>query len=1613
MDISEQGSSYAAAYLKTIVLLNGKLTKADLQFLEEIDPSSMSLDDQILLCEALYSAGQLSSIRPILASVQAELRAAELPMPAVLETIAGQLRLFDFGVFIAPRRTARTPLLPGKVMSVYHSGQPFHTSGYAMRTQFMLQALQDFGTWDYDALTRPGYPWDVRGVRNLPRGQKSQVESVTYFHTTGDKSVQTNLYDYIHRASVSLKREIMRRRPSIVTAASGYVNALPALMAARHCGVPFVFEMRGIWSLTSSVRAPQWINTERYALEREFEHALAREADGVIAISEGIRKYLIEEVGVSADKIVIAPNAADIKNLKNLPKDKRLVADLGLDPNLLTVGYIGSFVSYEGLSLLVEACGRLYKDGLNFNLVLVGDGKDLPKLRARIEELGLEDRVILPGRIPADMVSRYYSIIDIAPFPRLPLPVTEYVTPLKPLESMFLEKLSIGSSVGGVAELIKDNVNGLIFEAGNLDALTAVMRRAITEYEELSYLRKDAKTWVLENRSWEQNVETVEALFARLVPALPETSSEISTQPGHMLELVDSVPRRVEPARVIEEAGEHVEEKILLGDISTNRYAVTQYTAPRKTERIFPDPRFKPLRSSHLNNPILSPLRDSKMHDRRVSYLGGDLSLDYTPREFAVFPVTADKDYVLAYNVTEAPLAYNRAIIFLDFPGANIVGKEVKLSTFKNSKTEVFSYVPEKTGIAEIKFKAPAGATEVFLACALWGKTTSGSVLMEKECTLTEVGGPSRRNIIEQSIKTDTKRFAVSSTPLTTSFECEPKERLTIKGQLFGSVNRAKTLIMWMDFLDAETGLSLKVPGVPFSGGQKRHYVYLDGDGVFDFPFVSPDRPVQLVLSFQTWSIEKGEKFEISEAITLAPVIRRSEKLFLNDDRTKKSIILYGDVDLNFVDGSGVWLTSVATVLSMQENVNVYLLLKRALVDSPFASLLADLPNLHILDGTILDNTTPLGRLENADERILQLDYDLGGADRIIVRGMDLNYRLAKYARLHGRIMPYLTDIPQTLEEMDPASRSRLELIYRRSAKILVQSEWKLDFLSREFPSHAKKMTLLPPMLPDELPSGGSVIRGIQQESERAVAPTSGRPSIVYAGKMAPDWGILELFQTMDSLRDRGLDIELHVIGDKISKSEDDPLYHEKVFKRLSTDPNIVWHKALKREVVLESLGNFDVGWCWRNPDFENNNKELSTKLLEYGISKLPTILTGTNRYSDWLGPDYKCLAYAAEDLTDVTYAALTDAKVRKDAIRIMHGIAQGHKISNVASEYIAPALADIPEPQPRKTILFAGHDFKFVGDVEAAFIQAGYRVIRDIWRGHSTHDPQLSHYLLEQADIVFCEWALGNLNWYAENISEDQRLFTRLHAQELHRVSPKPVNWDKVDGVIFVGDKYKRKAQEAYGLPDEKCVVIGNVVNVDWFSTRKSFNPTKRLGILGIVPKLKRLDLAIDILEEIRKTDPEFSLSVKGKMPTDYHWVRSNEEENDYYLAQMRRLARHPELAKHVIFEPHDHDVPVWAASLDFILSTSDRESFHLAVCEAGSVGAQPVILPWEGSDQIYPKSWIVKDVKEAAKQILKLSRQSENTATKRRHDVADTVRQNFGQSSTCQQIIDFVEGN
>jgi glycosyltransferase involved in cell wall biosynthesis len=155
------------------------------------------------------------------------------------------------------------------------------------------------------------------------------------------------------------------------------------------------------------------------------------------------------------------------------------------------------------------------------SLLLVGGGPQEDALKALTASLGIEKSIVFTGRVPHDEVPRYYQIIDILVYPRLPMRLTELVTPLKPLEAMAYGRLVVASDVGGHREMIEHGKTGVLFEAGERDALAAAVLNLLGTRNRWPALRAAARAYVERERSWSGSVANYAPVYARLCAATP------------------------------------------------------------------------------------------------------------------------------------------------------------------------------------------------------------------------------------------------------------------------------------------------------------------------------------------------------------------------------------------------------------------------------------------------------------------------------------------------------------------------------------------------------------------------------------------------------------------------------------------------------------------------------------------------------------------------------------------------------------------------------------------------------------------------------------------------------------------------------------------------------------------------------------------------------------------------------------------------------------------------------------------------------------------------------------------------------------------------------------
>lgn len=313
-----------------------------------------------------------------------------------------------------------------------------------------------------------------------------------------------------------LDEVIRQERPDAIHAHSPSLNGVAAVISGRRHRIPVVYEVRSLWEDAAVDHGTSTEGGPRYVASRLLETWVLRRADLVTTICEGLRAE-IQSRGVARDRITVIPNGVDAEMFRpRSAPDPGLARELGLEGGIV-VGFIGSFYSYEGLALLVDAMQRLVSRRSDVKALLVGGGQQLEAVRERISALGLSGWVITTGNVPHAQVPRYYDLIDILVYPRLSMRLTEMVTPLKPLEAMARRQLVLASDVGGHRELIRHGQTGFLFPPGDPEQLAAAVEQLIGQRDRWDLVQAAARRYVETERTWSICTSRYRDLFPRLV----------------------------------------------------------------------------------------------------------------------------------------------------------------------------------------------------------------------------------------------------------------------------------------------------------------------------------------------------------------------------------------------------------------------------------------------------------------------------------------------------------------------------------------------------------------------------------------------------------------------------------------------------------------------------------------------------------------------------------------------------------------------------------------------------------------------------------------------------------------------------------------------------------------------------------------------------------------------------------------------------------------------------------------------------------------------------------------------------------------------------------------
>jgi len=299
-------------------------------------------------------------------------------------------------------------------------------------------------------------------------------------------------------APITVLRGLLLERFGSLLQTHGYKESVFGLILRRMTGRPWIAFLHGTTEENLKVR-----------LYHRLNKALVSYADAIVSVSRELADRTVPPR--QRRKLIIIENAVEVMSPAALVRTQP-VRNAG-EAKDWVIGCIGRLSHEKGQALLLEAAGRLVRQGATFTLVFAGDGPDRELLLAKAQGEGVGPHARFLGHVKH--MDELYACLDM-----LVLPSFKEGMPNVILEAMQWQLPIVSTSVGAVPEMLVHGVSALLVRPGDAMALARAIATLMGDREKAVRMGHKAHAVLYPRFSPEKRVERFEALYGRVLEAV-------------------------------------------------------------------------------------------------------------------------------------------------------------------------------------------------------------------------------------------------------------------------------------------------------------------------------------------------------------------------------------------------------------------------------------------------------------------------------------------------------------------------------------------------------------------------------------------------------------------------------------------------------------------------------------------------------------------------------------------------------------------------------------------------------------------------------------------------------------------------------------------------------------------------------------------------------------------------------------------------------------------------------------------------------------------------------------------------------------------------------------
>ncbi len=376
-----------------------------------------------------------------------------------------------------------------------------------------------------DALEQEGSVENVIVTHDYPENRKTGRRTEHIVHDLDLQPLTREIFDYLKRAfsvKKTFRRLLEAERPDVIhihNLQNPFVisEAIKAAPTARSIHDPRLYCFNnwrilrrtkeicpypmGAKCVTEGCLWPDLLHFTldgRCALPRYYSYLLHRKVDKLIVESEAMRACVLQN-GYRESQIAFLPNFTRTFDLDEVVERAQRLGK----PDENSILFVGRASFEKGILYLLEAVSLLK---IPFRLYLVTGGPDMPEVQKKIKDLGLEDRVEVPGVQSYEKTRDYYAMADVVVVPSVWIESFCLVG----IEAMANAKPVVAFRTGGIPDWLAHGRTGYLAECRDVKDLARQITRVLKDKER-------ARTMGLNGYKRVQKYYTMDVYLPRLL----------------------------------------------------------------------------------------------------------------------------------------------------------------------------------------------------------------------------------------------------------------------------------------------------------------------------------------------------------------------------------------------------------------------------------------------------------------------------------------------------------------------------------------------------------------------------------------------------------------------------------------------------------------------------------------------------------------------------------------------------------------------------------------------------------------------------------------------------------------------------------------------------------------------------------------------------------------------------------------------------------------------------------------------------------------------------------------------------------------------------------------